>query len=718
MQRQYPIQIYTTYKNQIPKITFIQHDTEVNRIYFLFFDDTNIPMTGIYTATLTVKRADGNTYTYGMNDNGRPVFIIEDNFVTVIFPPGAVFAAGECQASISLYDTDMGRLSTETFKYTVKAELIADTPIDETDNYPILTELINETTVLKEAYQGAIDGSVVAQDHIEIVAARKGKETLLEKINEIDTNIDNLGTSIENVDAKADKIQSNANEVANIIAESTKAEIDRITALPNPLITKDVDLSGSVNLMLPTTVKSYQKTINMTNGGSAFNVRADNVTIEETAFSDASASGTAEIISIGGNDNISVNNNNIKNSKTNGVTVDLPNARNIRVTENKINADSYGVLINEAATDAKNAIITENEIYSYKADPVALNNPPSGTASSNDPNRVFHNGVVANNILTCDDGSTSTYSGFAASVADTHNVAVVANVSPYSRTEGLHFEGTEENVLAIGNVLDDCKGDGAGFLNITRTYNAVTYNGESVILAMNHFKKKNLAKTGIGIKVTNDGSGKIDNNVFIGNVVRGFDTGVYADGQSIHVVDKNIIKDCNTAVKTYANSRLIGKNVAVRTPILIDSVVGNGAIVDKIYADVPPTKIINTGGSGNRFVASKGFYWRQLTSYPLASNAVATIPLFELPKAMQGKLYVELYGNNALDTLMFIADVVFNGTTYTLANILNIGKNALAGKTIALVTSGSNVALQITTPGTFTDTSFRHILEFDGYYLK
>jgi hypothetical protein len=93
MLRQYLIKIYTTYKNQIPKMSFVQNDTETNKISFEMYDNINVPTTGIFYASATVKRPDGKTYTYGMTDgaNNNEVFKIEDNVVTFTLPPSAVF---------------------------------------------------------------------------------------------------------------------------------------------------------------------------------------------------------------------------------------------------------------------------------------------------------------------------------------------------------------------------------------------------------------------------------------------------------------------------------------------------------------------------------------------------------------------------------------------------------------------------------------------------
>jgi hypothetical protein len=207
MQRQYSIKLYSIYKNTIPKMSFIQHDTEVNRITFEMYNDINEPMTDISYATATVRRSDNKTYTYGSED-----FIIEGNLVTFILPPSAVYLAGECVASVSVYDGNMGRLSTETFKYTVKEELIADTPIDETNEYPILTDLLErvenvpntiaEIETLKESMQVTKEEILDLQDTLEQAeyvrqAVYDGGEVIVDKayvsqLNDIVSQIDFL----------------------------------------------------------------------------------------------------------------------------------------------------------------------------------------------------------------------------------------------------------------------------------------------------------------------------------------------------------------------------------------------------------------------------------------------------------------------------------------------------------------------------------------------
>lgn len=185
-------------------MSFVQLDTEANRITFELYDELKKPMSNIVEATATVKRIDNKTYTYGMSD-----FEISENFVTFVLPPSAVYLAGKCEATISVYDDNYGRLTIPIFSYTVTPELVSDTPIDETNLYPVLTDLINETNLLKETYQGTIDGSLPAQDHLEIVAARKGAATLKDKIDGIDTSIGDINTELDGVNSSLSNITQN-----------------------------------------------------------------------------------------------------------------------------------------------------------------------------------------------------------------------------------------------------------------------------------------------------------------------------------------------------------------------------------------------------------------------------------------------------------------------------------------------------------------------------
>jgi hypothetical protein len=187
MQRQYITKIYTVFKSMIPKMSFVQNDTNVNRIQFEFYDDVNEPMTDIFDATAVIKRPDTNSYTFGSD-----AFEIDGNVVTLILPPAAVYLSGEYTAKVSVYDNNYGRLSTQTFTYSVTAELTSNTPIDQTNEYPVLTKLIADTQDVKNTtesnYQNALNSSASIAT-LEVVDARKGEANLGAKIAKIDSSL-------------------------------------------------------------------------------------------------------------------------------------------------------------------------------------------------------------------------------------------------------------------------------------------------------------------------------------------------------------------------------------------------------------------------------------------------------------------------------------------------------------------------------------------------
>jgi hypothetical protein len=217
-------------------MSFVQHDTKASKISFTFYDDVNVIMTNIEEATATVKRPDGKTYTFGTD-----CFEIVDNVVTFVLPPAALYNAGECEASVSVYDSDHGRITTQTFTYEVTEELISDTPIDETNQYPIVTDLvskvaandikINNVATQANATDSRINNIVAnaGSGNTEIVDARTSLHgtiytVLKNRLDNIESNIDNIFYTVppsNNVDDTQMLQEFFANGYKNVLFNGT-----------------------------------------------------------------------------------------------------------------------------------------------------------------------------------------------------------------------------------------------------------------------------------------------------------------------------------------------------------------------------------------------------------------------------------------------------------------------------------------------------------------
>lgn len=544
---------------------------------------------------------------------------------------------------------------------------------------------------------------------------------LNEQKNIVNESMDITNKAIQNINEHLDNNTQDIKLIASISNdENTDDFIEQVNSENGySLLTKNKTVDKVIQATTPNTnIKNTNKKLTrIFVDGNTFNLNADNIKVSELNIENNSSNATSIELNVMKND-IIIDKNNIKNKKDScghGIYSDVQNTENLIIVENNINVGSYGVLVNEKGLNSKNAVVSNNIIDSYRGDGIAFNNPvPVNT----DVEQAFHNAVIVGNITKTDNGSTTNYSGYGVSVADTHNVAVVGNVVPYARTEGIHFEGTIDNCLAVGNVIDKCKNDGTSILNIKRQFDNNTTNGEPVIINSNQYKSLNNKQSGNGVYIINDENGLIDNNIITNNIFKGFENGVFADGQELTFVDNNIFKGSLNGLKVGVNSRIVGENICVNSTNLITSTLGNGTIAPKMYSNIKPQKVIDCSGSGGRRVGCKGFYFKNLTNFSLNSNVDNTIKIIETPIYAQGKLYFELWGNNSLDTLLFIADIVCNNGVYALSNVLNIGRNAFSNKTVSLTVLDGEMSIKIASCGGLTDTKFKYIVEFDGYYLK
>ena len=198
---------------------FTQHDSKTAKILFECYEDINVPMTDIQYAVLNIHRPDGKAYTFGMSYDGNPVFEINNNNVLLILPPAALYVAGKkYEGSVALHGTDCKRLTVTRFTYDVIEDMTSDTPIDETNEFPILTELINDVTILKDAYKGALDNSAYG----EIIAARKGEKLLGDRLDKLDDRLDNFDSSLaqkasqQEVNEKFNQVNSQLADIADL----------------------------------------------------------------------------------------------------------------------------------------------------------------------------------------------------------------------------------------------------------------------------------------------------------------------------------------------------------------------------------------------------------------------------------------------------------------------------------------------------------------------
>lgn len=238
MEQKYKALIYSTYKDVYfeKKMEFTQHDSKTAKILFECYDDINVPMTDIQYAVLNIRRPDGKAYTFGMSYDGNPVFEINNNNVLLILPPAALYIAGKkYEGSVALHGTGGKRLTVARFTYDVIEDMISDTPIDETNEFPILTELIDDVTILKDAYKGALENNVNG----EVIAARKGERLLGDRLDKIDLSLAEKASQQE-VNEKFNQVNSQLADIAYLSIYDNNDMSIAINQMINEAISKNL----------------------------------------------------------------------------------------------------------------------------------------------------------------------------------------------------------------------------------------------------------------------------------------------------------------------------------------------------------------------------------------------------------------------------------------------------------------------------------------------
>jgi hypothetical protein len=282
MLRQYPVQIYSTFKNQFPKMSFVQFDSKSSRISFELYNNIDDPMTDIIEAVATVQRSDGVEKTYGMTlyseseEKDIPVFEISGNIVTFILPVSALYVKGRTYCQIYLYDSNYGRITIPTFTYEVLEQLVDDIPQDTVDSYPVLSNMLGSenTRITNEEERISAEQERISAESLRTSAetsranaesARAAEYQQIKGIIMDENNAVNLQNQINFIDSSLnDKVNKltrvyNFDEYGGIPEDSSK---DNAPAL-NSLISSITQ--GSI-IFLPSRSYYFSTPVNITGG--------------------------------------------------------------------------------------------------------------------------------------------------------------------------------------------------------------------------------------------------------------------------------------------------------------------------------------------------------------------------------------------------------------------------------------------------------------------
>jgi hypothetical protein len=545
--------------------------------------------------------------------------------------------------------------------------------------------------------------------------------TFLDRIfrNDLNANFNDVDVDIKAQKKRVDDLIVGTPQPSEVVDSRGGFPVlrDRLDDISSSVAQKATDINTLSDYLLPSTdtmraatlefnepknVKGdKKKKITNTNASATGDVRVNSSNLEINGLNTEGVSAQSIFFTGSTLDNIQIKNSKIKTSG-HGVQINTPNVKNVTLENLDINADGFGILTNGGATNAKNLNILNNNIYSKSADAIELNNPTNIDTDS------YKQVKVIGNTLIADEYGTSVNSGFAIGIANTRDVLVIGNMVEKSRQEALHIEDDQENVVVIGNIFNGCMENGA---HILKGGFSASGKGQPVIVTQNVFVKKDLAKTDVGIYRVWDVGGVLESNL-ADNFIRGFDTGIWADGNALVNVNGTIAKDCNIALKAGARAKVNGTLFSVNCPTLVSA--KEGSVIEKVVSDIVPTKIMDySGATGKTGATLKGFTAK---TDPMATTAGGTsiLNIFSIPSMMKGSLTIT--GEDAGGNRIFAScDILFDGTNITTANLIK--KSAgIFGSGITFTNNNGKLALNVFTGGA---TSISLNYDFTGtYYIE
>lgn len=341
----------------------------------------------------------------------------------------------------------------------------------------------------------------------------------------------------------------------------------------------------------------------------------------------------------------------LKNSTVSGTDIAVhmnASGDNVRIVENDISGDAYGVLVN-AANDGKNILVEGNSIYSRTGDAVEINTP------RNDNDKDTHGIIVANNHLAADNNGSDPGSGFTVGVARGRDVVIVGNVGEISRAEAIHVEDNSRRVIVSNNIFK-CRNNGTAIsINYSKnnfTVNGLTNGGRPILVTNNIFEGPGSGNYyGLNIVSTATDDDAICN--MTNNIVSGFRAGIVSSSSSNNVHARNfdgcVVTDCDYGMfinDTYNMGKVtfsdITNEIINATGLChFDEVeildYKNPADIIKLHASLPTQLTVS-----------------KLTAN-LTQNMVDGTPslLFKIPSGMNGILTLEFYeGGNRSSYVM------------------------------------------------------------------
>jgi len=394
-------------------------------------------------------------------------------------------------------------------------------------------------------------------------------------------------------------------------------------------------------------------------------------------------------------------------------TINLSGTNGFSLNRSYINASGYGLLTNNLGLSSPSASsrirVQDNFITSLAADAIELNHPSA----------VVTGAITSGNFLSTTGTGGGGSAGFAFGNAATYQWSFVNNIILDSQFEAIHIEDIQQGGTVVGNSV---KGRTDGLL----CYPNVTglYSGAFPIVGNNFLSATASTNSGVSIKYASPYNA-INGVPIVGNV-----SSYYANGfrywASLTAVPNIILSDNNHSYNC-TNAMLInGGNIGkVRQygahyshgATTLCLVTGGTISGGKFYSDSTPTNVLYNASGYAGFMPScidgSAFPLAAFTTSAGVAHAVNLNLLTGANNRFFGRIKCEFRRSGIADWIFISANVLWDGTTLTVSNILQRNGGA-GGFTNVYFTFVANLNLYFTTTNASAfDYNWR---EFDGEF--
>jgi len=374
-----------------------------------------------------------------------------------------------------------------------------------------------------------------------------------------------------------------------------------------------------------------------------------------------------------------------------GLHMNTNNCADVLVVGSNIKSmGSYGVLANTAATGTDGVVFIGSAISSDLGDAVELNTNLTDS----------YNYSTIGCLLTGGPNGSGTTSGFGIGIAGTDGHITIGNHIKSARNEAIHIEDSQRRGVVGFNTARACANEGMRILFKTAA--------EGVVVSGNSLQHTG-TKTGIaGYRVVNDGNGYLPFNAFQGNYARGFGSGYRMEGVGIQAAGDNVADTCDLALEIQSAGIWLGTTYAKSCTALASG--GTRAVIGKVISDTNVLVPLSRTGTASAGAIIKGVNMPFDVAHTGGGTA-QQFPIATLPNRLAGR--ATIVAGSGTQSLFYSAEIVWDGTTVTLSNILTM--NTGNPNTVSLINSSGALTLQFSssTAQTWTAT-----FDFDGIWYK